>query len=443
MKLDKLQNNMIKIASKIEANTILQVIKNAFVAAIPFTVVGSFSNLIKMQLEALAKHLKVTSGFLPKLIDLFGSIGQATLGMVAIIIVLAVSYNYAKELKKANDKMNVVLVVLLAFASYMVMVPNLVSSPEIKQDIAGYANNFFSFEGMFTGLITSFLSVYLYSKLAKSKFTIKMPPGVPPNVFNSFFSLIPISMVLLLFSIVRILIETLGYTSLLDLINQVIITPLTDVGTGLPAIIVVIILMQVLWFFGLHGFNIVWGVVSAFWLPLFLKNVSEFAEHHDFSQISIAPNTMTNVYAMIGGSGATFGLILAILLFTPKNYSGRSVAKLGFIPGLFGINEPIIFGLPIVLNPIFFIPWVGVPVINAVIAYVVTKIGWVVPLVVLNSGNEPIFVSTWILGAFHFSPVVLTLALVILDIFLYLPFIKMNQKLDMAGASESGAKTEK
>ncbi|EUJ21899.1 hypothetical protein [Listeria aquatica] len=143
MKLDKLQNNMIKIASKIEANTILQVIKNAFVAAIPFTVVGSFSNLIKMQLEALAKHLKVTSGFLPKLIDLFGSIGQATLGMVAIIIVLAVSYNYAKELKKTNDKMNVVLVVLLAFASYMVMVPNLVSSPEIKQDIAGYANNFF------------------------------------------------------------------------------------------------------------------------------------------------------------------------------------------------------------------------------------------------------------------------------------------------------------
>jgi Phosphotransferase system cellobiose-specific component IIC len=86
------------------------------------------------------------------------------------------------------------------------------------------------------------------------------------------------------------------------------------------------------------------------------------------------------------------------------------------------------FGLPIVLNPIMFIPWILVPVTNAVIAYVVTKIGWVVPLVILNSGNEPIFISTWILGAFHLSPVVLTFVLVVLDVIIYSPFVIINQR---------------
>ncbi|QGV19402.1 PTS system, cellobiose-specific IIC component [Lacticaseibacillus paracasei subsp. paracasei] len=101
---------------------------------------------------------------------------------------------------------------------------------------------------------------------------------------------------------------------------------------------------------------------------------------------------------------------------------------MALVPGCFGINEPVIFGLPIVLNPIMFIPWIVVPLFNAIVAYVVTSIGWVVPLVVLNSGNEPIFFSTWILGGLHMSPVILALVLVIFDVFLYAPFVIMNQR---------------
>ena len=158
------------------------------------------------------------------------------------------------------------------------------------------------------------------------------------------------------------------------------------------------------------------------------RNWCKFAESQSFEGIPIAPNTMTNVYAMIGGSGATFGLILAMLIFAKKGQAQYELAKLSFVPGLFGINEPVIFGLPIVLNPVMFIPWILVPMLNAIVAYVVTKIGWVVPLVVLNAGNEPIFVSTWITGAFHLSPVVLTLVLVIIDTIIYAPFVIINQR---------------
>lgn len=430
--IDKIQVPLMKISDWVGSNKILQAIKNSFVRTIPFTVIGSFANLIKMQLDALIKTKHLDSiDWLVNISNIFGSIGIATLGIVGLIVVISSAYSYACELEKdeKNKNLSPILATLLAFSAYFVMVPNNINfaDPNAKI-IEGYAQSFFSYEGMFTALIVSFIAISLYARLSRSRFTIKLPGSVPPNVFESFFSLIPIAIVLLLFGIVRIILEICGFHSLIEMITKIIMQPLEGIGTGLTAILIVIFLEQILWFFGLHGFNIVWGVVSAIWLPLFLKNVSLYASTHSFHGIDIAPNTMTNVYAMIGGSGATFGLLLAIFIFCRKGSAEREVAKLAFIPGCFGINEPVIFGLPIVLNPIMFIPWVGVPMINATIAYFATKAGLVVPLVVLNSGNEPIFLSQFILGAFHWSPVILSFILVIIDVILYAPFVLINQR---------------
>lgn len=429
--VDKLQEPLLKASMWVQNNTILQAVKNAFVRTIPFTVIGSFSNLIKMQLDALIKSQNLHWGWLTSISNLFGYLGVATLGIVGLIVVISSAYSYAVELKQRdeNKSMNIIIATLLAFSAYFVMVPNNVNFADPKAKvIEGFASSLFSYEGMFTGLIVGMLAVALFAAFSRSKFTIKMPGSVPQNVFDSFFALIPMAEVLLVFGLARIGLQAMGYASLIQLIATVVIKPLLTVGTGLPAIIVVILLEQILWFLGLHGFNIVWGIVSAFWLPLFLQNVAKFAETKSFADISIAPNTMTNVYAMIGGSGATFGLIIAMLIFAKKGEKEREVAKLALVPGCFGINEPVIFGLPIVLNPIMFIPWIVVPLFNAIVAYVVTSIGWVVPLVVLNSGNEPIFFSTWILGGLHMSPVILALVLVIFDVFLYAPFVIMNQR---------------
>ena len=429
--VDKLQEPLLKASMWVQNNTILQAVKNAFVRTIPFTVIGSFSNLIKMQLDALIKSQNLHWGWLTSISNLFGYLGVATLGIVGLIVVISSAYSYAVELKQRdeNKSMNIIIATLLAFSAYFVMVPNNVNFADPKAKvIEGFASSLFSYEGRFTGLIVGMLAVALFAAFSRSKFTIKMPGSVPQNVFDSFFALIPMAEVLLLFGLARIGLQAMGYASLIQLIATVVIKPLLTVGTGLPAIIVVILLEQILWFLGLHGFNIVWGIVSAFWLPLFLQNVAKFAETKSFADISIAPNTKTNVYAMIGGSGATFGLIIAMLIFAKKGEKEREVAKLALVPGCFGINEPVIFGLPIVLNPIMFIPWIVVPLFNAIVAYVVTSIGWVVPLVVLNSGNEPIFFSTWILGGLHMSPVILALVLVIFDVFLYAPFVIMNQR---------------
>jgi PTS system cellobiose-specific IIC component len=441
MNINKLQAPLLKASTWVQNNLILQAIKNAFVRTIPFTVVGSFSNLIKMQLDALIKAKDIQNAWVINTSNLFGYIGTATLGIVGLIVVLSSAYSYAVELKRKdkNKNLNPIIATLLALSAYFVMVPNNVNYLDNKAKvIEGFATSFFSYEGMFTALIVGMIAVALFAAFSRSKFTFKMPDSVPQNVFDSFFALIPIAEVLLIFGVIRIIIQSLGYASLIQMISKILIDPLLVVGTGLPAIIVVILIEQILWFLGLHGFNIVWGVMSAFWLPLFLQNVSKFAETQSFAGISISPNTMTNVYAMIGGSGATFGLIIAMLIFTRKGEKEREIAKLALVPGCFGINEPVIFGLPIVLNPIMFIPWIVVPLLNAIIAYVVTSIGWVVPLVVLNSGNEPIFLSTWILGAFHISPVILTLVLVILDVLIYSPFVIINQRNERQLAHQQG-----
>lgn len=124
--VEKLQEPLLKVSSWVESNTILQAIKNAFVRIIPFTVVGSFSNLIQMQLDALIDNQNITNPIVTGISELFGYLGNATLGIVALIVVFSSSYSYATELKRKekNKNLNPIIATLLAFASYFVMVPN-------------------------------------------------------------------------------------------------------------------------------------------------------------------------------------------------------------------------------------------------------------------------------------------------------------------------------
>lgn len=172
-----------------------------------------------------------------------------------------------------------------------------------------------------------------------------------------------------------------------------------------------------------------WGLISVIWMPIFMKDIDIYMKTGSLETIThVAPNTLSNVYAMIGGSGSTLALVVLMLIMAPKESAERAVGKVALIPGLFGINEPVTFGLPIVLNPIMFIPFVIVPIINAVIAYFAISSGLVTPLVVLNSGAEPVFLNVLVLAAFRWSPVILYALLFILDMFLYAPFLSLQLK---------------
>lgn len=431
--MNVLERTLTPFSQMVASNKLLQSIKDAFILGIPFTVVGSICGLIKSQLEYWLTQAGVSlDGFLGSLIHILGNVGTVAMGLMGVVIVLSSSYFYAERLREEDTRVVPVMTSLLALVAYFATIPWEVMGE--SETLAGFALNYFNYEGMFTGLLIGLSTAWLYSKLVKSKFTIKLPDSVPPGVLNSFMALIPITIILIIFSIVKEVVVLCGFTSLQAVITQFIVTPLSNVGTGLPAIIIVILLMQLLWFFGLHGFSIMWGVISSIWLPLFMKQIDTYASTHSFDSITqVAPNTISNVYAMIGGSGSTLALIVVLLIIAPKKSAEKEIAKLSLVPGIFNINEPIIFGLPIVLNPTMFIPFVGIPVINAIISYVAVSSHLVNPMVVLNSGQEPVFFNAWVLGAFTLSPVILMLVLFVIDMILYTPFAKMVIKQNQKG----------
>ena len=431
--MDVLEKYLTPFSQMVANNHLLQSIKDAFILGIPFTVVGSICGLIKSQLEYWLTQAGVSlDGFLGSLIHVLGNVGTVAMGLMGIVIVLSSSYFYAQRLKENNNKVVPLMTSLLALVSYFASIPWEVAGE--SETLSGFALNYFNYEGMFTGLLIGLSTAWLYSKLVKSKFTIKLPDSVPTGVLNSFLALIPISIILIIFSIVKEVVVLCGFTSLQAVIAQFIVTPLSNVGTGLPAIIIVILLMQLLWFFGLHGFSIIWGVVSSIWLPLFMEQIDTFAKTQSFDSITqVAPNTISNIYAMLGGSGSTLALIVVLLILAPKKSAEKEIAKMSLVPGIFNINEPIIFGLPIVLNPMMFIPFVFIPVVNAIIAYFAVSMHFVNPMVVLNSGQEPIFFNAWVLGAFTLSPVILMMILFVIDMVLYAPFAKMVIKQNQKG----------
>lgn len=431
--MNVLEKYLTPFSQMVASNQLLQSIKDAFILGIPFTVVGSICGLIKSQLEYWLTQAGVSlDGLLGSIIHVLGNVGTVAMGLMGIVIVLSSSYFYAQRLKENNNKVVPLMTSLLALVSYFATIPwELVGESET---LSGFALNYFNYEGMFTGILIGLSTAWLYSKLVKSKFTIKLPDSVPTGVLNSFLALIPISIILIIFSIVKEIVVLCGFTSLQAVIAQFIVTPLSNVGTGLPAIIIVILLMQLLWFFGLHGFSIIWGVISSIWLPLFMQQIDTFAKTQSFDSITqVAPNTISNVYAMLGGSGSTLALIVVLLILAPKKSAEKEIAKMSLVPGIFNINEPIIFGLPIVLNPMMFIPFVFIPVINAIIAYFAVSTHMVNPMVVLNSGQEPIFFNAWVLGAFTLSPVILMMILFVIDMILYAPFAKMVIKQNQKG----------
>ena len=431
--MNVLEKYLTPFSQMVANNHLLQSIKDAFILGIPFTVVGSICGLIKSQLEYWLTQAGVSlDGFLGSLINVLGNVGTEAMGLMGIVIVLSSSYFYAQRLKENNNKVVPLMTSLLALVSYFATIPWEVAGE--SETLSGFALNYFNYEGMFTGLLIGLSTAWLYSKLVKSKFTIKLPDSVPTGVLNSFLALIPISIILIIFSIVKEVVVLCGFTSLQAVIAQFIVTPLSNVGTGLPAIIIVILLMQLLWFFGLHGFSIIWGVVSSIWLPLFMEQIDTFAKTQSFDSITqVAPNTISNIYAMLGGSGSTLALIVVLLILAPKKSAEKEIAKMSLVPGIFNINEPIIFGLPIVLNPMMFIPFVFIPVVNAIIAYFAVSMHFVNPMVVLNSGQEPIFFNAWVLGAFTLSPVILMMILFVIDMVLYAPFAKMVIKQNQKG----------
>lgn len=432
--INMLEAPLSKFANYIGENKLLMSIRDAFIFTLPFVIISSILQAINWM---IVFNLQVENQYVLDIAAKLGNIAGHMQGIQGVLVVIAGAYFYSEKYKDVKN-FNVVTSTLVALVSYFILVPYSIGEGEAA--VSGIAISFTSYEAVFIGLIVSLFTVRLYSVLINKVPTIKLPEQVPPSIFNSFFALIPVTIIVIGFEVINVIINAIGYSSAHELVNTLILAPLESMGTGLAAMLIVMLVMQLLWFFGLHGFSIVWGIVDTVWIPFFLGQIETYNATNS-AQVFIdapSPNVMALIYGMIGGSGSTLALVLVIFLLSGKKSYYRSIAKVAIVPSLFNINEPVIFGMPIVLNPMLFLPFVFTPLINIVIAYFAHAQGLISPLIVAGSGAEPIFFNVFIGSGGKLSPVVLYLVLLLIDMIIWAPFAQVLLKQEKA---EEHAKT--
>ena len=426
--LSKLESVLMPLAEKIGKNKYLIAVRDGFLLSMPLLIVGSFFLLIaNFPIPGWSDFWARFFG--EDWVSYFAKPTDATFSIMAILAVVGIGYSFAEQMNV--DKL---FGAASAMVSWFLIMPYEVLL-EGGGSVKGIPLDWVGSKGIFVGIICAFLSIHIYAWVNKKGWVIKMPEGVPPTVVKSFAALIPAGVSMLVFFVINIIFAMTPFHSAFDFIFTILQVPLLKLGNTLPAMVIAYIFLHLFWFFGVNGGSVVAAVFNPILQTLSAENLAAYQAGAPIPNIIC--QQFQDLFATFGGCGSALSLMIAMLLFC-RSKRIRELGKLSLVPGLFGINEPIVFGLPIVLNPMILIPFMLVPTINIVISYICMSIGlvplcsgvaipWTMPVVL--SG----FLSTGWQGA------VLQLVLLVLGIFVYMPFIKMMDKQyleDEAKASE-------
>lgn len=287
--------------------------------------------------------------------------------------------------------------------------------------------------GLFTSIISAILSVEVTRIMIEKKLTIRLPESVPAMVGESFGALLPLVVNTILAVIIANV--SLGVSGkVFPAFVMGILAPAISTMDTLPALLMVVFLTQFLWFFGLHGPSITSAVWASFAIAYEAENVANFAAGLPVTHIF----TYGLYYSIIQltGSGLTLGLV--IMMMRSKAKSLKAVGTAGIIPSIFGINEPIIFGTPIILNPFMFIPFVFGPLLITTITYFAMTSGLVMRPIASPPGFLPPGVAAFIM-TLDWKCVVLALANLVIMAVIYYPFFKMMEANEIKKEQEMEA----
>ncbi|MBC1499147.1 PTS sugar transporter subunit IIC [Listeria weihenstephanensis] len=443
-----MERALVPIANKLNSQRHIAAIRDAFILVFPLIMAGSIILLINFAVLSpdgfIAKILFLGKIF-PNLADaqaIFAPVLQGSTNIMAILITFLVARNLAIFFQQDD-----LLCGLTAVGSFFI-----IYTPYVVIDNQAFmTTKFLGAQGLFVALIVGIITGEVFSRLARApRLTIKMPAQVPPAVSRSFKVLIPVILVMILFSVLNYLITLIAPEGLHDLVYTVIQSPLKDMDTNIYSVLLLGFISNLLWVLGIHGPNTIAAIRDTIFTEPNLANLNYVAAHGS-SWGAPYPTTwagLNDAFANYGGSGMTLGLLIAIFLAS-KRADHRDIAKLSIAPGLFNINEPVIFGLPIVLNPIMVIPFIFVPAINTLIGYffihfkIIPPVAYQVPWT--TPGPLIPFLGT---GGNWLALLVGLLCLAVATI-CYLPFVLVSNKVAAsdaqmdANATESAAATEK
>lgn len=412
-----MDEHFVPVAAKIGSQRHLLAIRDGFAGVMPITLAGAFAVLINNTLCVWIPALKF-------LVPINNAVWAGTFAIMTIFVVFATGYNLAKSYDE-----DALAAGLISLASFIVTLP---------QADGGLKINYLDATALFTGLIVAIISSEVFVRLTKAHIVINMPGDIPPAVGRAFAALIPGMASIFLFGVVTAIISALGFGSLYDIILKTIQTPLQNIGQGVGSAMVATFLITLFWFFGLHGANLLDPVMNVVYVPALQANAA--AIQAGAQPQFLITRVFFDVFCHLGGSGATLGLLIAILLVARKRKDLITLARLALPAGIFQINEPVIFGLPIVLNPILIIPFIIVEPILTLIAYVATAIGFIPPTYVAIPWTSPAGVGAFLATGGSWTAALVAIINLIVATLIYVPFVMLLERQKTGESEEALSK---
>lgn len=399
---------------KISRNIYLRAIRDGFIAAMPVILFSSLFLLIAFVPNIFgftwSKHME---GILMKPYNY-------TMGLVAILVAgttaKSLTDSYNRKLK-ANQQLNFISIMLAAMCGFL-----LLSAEQAKE--GGYLNAFMGTKGLLTAFLAAFITVAVYNFCMKKNITIKMPKEVPPNISQVFKDIIPFSIVILILYGLDLLIHSFIHTTVAEAILK-LFEPLFTAADGWIGITIIFGAFAFFWFVGIHGPSIVEPAISAI---TYANIETNFKLLHAGMHADKVITSGTQMFIVtLGGTGATL-VVPFMFMWLTKSKRNKAIGRASVVPTFFGVNEPILFGAPLVLNPIFFIPFVFAPIANVwIFKFFVDVLGmnsFSVNLPWTTPGPLGIIMGTGF-GVWSF---VLAAVLIFVDVTIYYPFLKVYDK---------------
>lgn len=389
-------------------------IRAALIRTIPLIIIGSLPLILtSLPVESWANAM---APYADKLNTLY------TMTMNFMTLYLAISLG--AELARMYEELDSTIVSIVTVACYIITVAP-VNLEDGTLNVTG-----FSAKGMFTLFVVAIVVAEFMHFAYKHNIIIRLPKSVPSGIAQSFASLLPMAILLVFFWLLRVVI---GF-DLNSLLNT-IVSPLLAVTDTWYAAFICALLLQLLWFVGIHGGSFtVWGVMYPFLLTNIAENAAAVAAGEAMPHILTEPFFYS--WTMIGGVGMTLSLV--VLWMKSKSSHLREVARLSFLPGIFCVNEPVMFGVPIVLNPLMFVPFVFLTsLLGTMYGYILTAIGWISPAYVQIPWTTPPLLQPYLSTGGDWRNVVAQAILIVLMGIIWYPFAKLYEKRCIAEEQEN------
>ena len=412
----KMEKYILPLANKMSSQRHLKAIRDAFISLMPITLVGGIATIVNSApvTETTTNGILLAwASFAQDNALILNWINTLTLGAMSLYICIGITNFLCKQYKT-----DVLLPIMLSVTGFMMLC---IAPQSLGWDGKIVEISYLDGKGLIPAIFIAIFTVEFYHLLRKKNVgRIKMPDSVPASLSETFASLVPGIIILGIFVCIFAVFNALG-TTMPGFIYTTLAPAFTAADT-LPFAIIATLLVHVFWFFGIHD-----AALSGILSPIRDGGLSLNAAAHVAEQS--LPNIFTTpfwvYFVVIGGCGSC--LALAILLIRSKSKQLRTVGKIGIVPTFFGISEPIIFGVPLMLNPIFFIPFIFGSVVNATIAYILMDIGIIGKTFAMLSWQMPSIFGAF-LSTMDIKALILIVVLIIIDILIYYPFFKIYEK---------------